>query len=125
MFCHLYFSVEARADNFRVKEKKQLNLQWSQSICSVPRRVYCVLKRGLQYMYTELSKYRARMFKLLRNPEIDSKESIPPAYVAWRAGTTTPIPTRFPAHIDCCKIPVHDRCSVPFKVPVFSPDNGV
>jgi hypothetical protein len=27
------------------------------------------------------------IFKLLWSPEIDSKESIPPAYVAWRAGT--------------------------------------
>ncbi len=27
--------------------------------------------------------------ELLRNPAIDSKESIPPAYVAWRAGATT------------------------------------
>jgi hypothetical protein len=33
---------------------------------------------------------RARIFKLLRSPCIDSKESIPPAYVAGRAGTTTP-----------------------------------
>jgi hypothetical protein len=32
---------------------------------------------------------RARIFKLLRNPKIDSKDSIPPACVAWRAGTTT------------------------------------
>ncbi len=31
--------------------------------------------------------FRARIFKLLRSPRIDSKESIPPAYVAWRAGT--------------------------------------
>jgi hypothetical protein len=30
---------------------------------------------------------KARIFKLLTNPGIDSKESIPPAYVAWRAGT--------------------------------------
>ncbi len=33
------------------------------------------------------------IFKLLRSPEIDSKEAIPPAYsiyeVSWRAGTTT------------------------------------
>jgi hypothetical protein len=29
------------------------------------------------------------IFKLLRSPGIDSKESIPPAYVAWRAGATT------------------------------------
>jgi hypothetical protein len=29
------------------------------------------------------------IFKLVRRPRIDSKESIPPAYVAWRVGTTT------------------------------------
>ncbi len=29
------------------------------------------------------------IFKLLWSPEIGSKESIPPAYVAWRAGTKT------------------------------------
>ncbi len=34
---------------------------------------------------------RARIFKLLRSG-IDSKESIPAAYVAWRAGTTTVFP---------------------------------
>jgi hypothetical protein len=33
---------------------------------------------------------RARIFKLLVSPGADSKESVPPAYVAWRAGTTTP-----------------------------------
>jgi hypothetical protein len=33
--------------------------------------------------------FRARIFYHLRSPRIDSKESIPPAYVAWRAGTTT------------------------------------
>ncbi len=32
---------------------------------------------------------RARIFKLLRRPRIDSKESVPPACVAWQAGTTT------------------------------------
>jgi hypothetical protein len=31
----------------------------------------------------------ARIFKLLRSPGIDSKESIPPAYIAWRAGAIT------------------------------------
>ncbi len=31
----------------------------------------------------------ARIFKLLRSPRIDSKKSIPPAYVAWWAGMTT------------------------------------
>jgi hypothetical protein len=32
---------------------------------------------------------RKYFFNLLRIPRIDSMESIPPAYVAWRAGTTT------------------------------------
>ncbi len=32
---------------------------------------------------------RAQIFKLLRSPRIDSKESSTPAYVAWRAGKTT------------------------------------
>ncbi len=31
----------------------------------------------------------ARIFKILRSPRIDSKESVPLAYVAWQAGTTT------------------------------------
>ncbi len=33
--------------------------------------------------------FRARNFKRLWNPGIESKEWIPPAYVAWRAGTIT------------------------------------
>ncbi len=42
---------------------------------------------------------RARIFKLLRSPRIDSKKSIPAACEAWRAGMTTlflsvPIPYR-------------------------------
>ena len=31
---------------------------------------------------------RVRICKRLRRPGIDSEDSIPPAYVAWRAGTT-------------------------------------
>jgi hypothetical protein len=50
-------------------------------------------------------KYRARIFKCLWSPGIDSKEWIPPVYVAWRAGTITPLPTRFLVPIDCLKIP--------------------
>ena len=34
--------------------------------------------------------HRDGIFKHLRRPGINSKESILPAYVAWRAGTTTP-----------------------------------
>ncbi len=32
---------------------------------------------------------RAQTCKLLKGPGIDSKESIPPAYAAWQAGTKT------------------------------------
>ncbi len=47
------------------------------------------------------SESRARTFKCLWGPGIDSKEWIPPAYVAWRAGTIT----LFLAPIGCLKIP--------------------
>ncbi len=33
--------------------------------------------------------FRGGVFKLLWSPEIDSKELIPPAYVAWQAGMRT------------------------------------
>jgi hypothetical protein len=33
--------------------------------------------------------FRAGIFKPLWRPGIDAKASIPPAYVAWRAGTIT------------------------------------
>ncbi len=46
----------------------------------------------------------ARIFKHLWSSWIDSKELIPPAYVAWRAGNDNPIPTRFLAPIYCLKI---------------------
>jgi len=35
-----------------------------------------------------ISQPRARICKPLRRPGIDSEDSIPPAYVGWRAGTT-------------------------------------
>jgi hypothetical protein len=35
-----------------------------------------------------VSQFRARIYKRFRRPGIDSEDSIPPAYVAWRAGTT-------------------------------------
>jgi hypothetical protein len=39
-----------------------------------------------------------RIFELLRSPGIDSKESIPTAYVSWQAGTITlsfPVPSPY------------------------------
>jgi hypothetical protein len=44
-------------------------------------------KESVDKLYSR--EYRARIFKLLRSPRIDSKEPIPPGCVAWRAGTTT------------------------------------
>ncbi len=49
--------------------------------------------------------YRDKIFKLLRIPGIDSKESISPAYVSLAGQNDKPIPTRFLAPIDCLKIP--------------------
>ncbi len=41
------------------------------------------------FVWEIIKKTRARIFNLLRDPRMDSKEPIPPAYVAWRAGTST------------------------------------
>jgi hypothetical protein len=49
-----------------------------------------------------------RFIETFRSPRMDFKESIPLAYVAWRAGATTLyIPTTFlePPTVDCSKIP--------------------
>jgi hypothetical protein len=64
--------------------------------------------------------FRARILKLLWIPGIDSKEPIPPAYVAWWAGNS--IPSRFLAPIDCLKIPAQNcacKSSNWFKTGVF------
>ncbi len=50
------------------------------------------------------NEYGSRIFKLLRSPRIDSKESSA-SLRTWRAGATPYIPTRFLAPIDCLKIP--------------------
>jgi hypothetical protein len=49
---------------------------------------FAVTKRVLKQsvLSQQLNLNRARIFKCLRSPGINSKESIPPAYVAWRAG---------------------------------------
>ncbi len=41
------------------------------------------------YLSIDPVSFRARIFKRLWSPGIDSKEWIPQAYVAWRAGTIT------------------------------------
>ncbi len=50
---------------------------------------------------------RAHIFKCLWGPRVDSKEWIPPAYVAWRAQYDNPIPPRFLVPIDLLKIPAN------------------
>ncbi len=66
----------------QIKIKNQPSLQftvgtkWVYSRLSVP-------------MATVTTVSWARTFKCLWGPGIDSKEWIPPAYVAWRAGTIT------------------------------------
>ncbi len=73
--------------------------------CSCPYSCLAQSLRG-RIRGQNLPHHRARIFKLLRSAGIDSTESIPPAYVAWRAGTSTHcIPTRFLAPTDCLKIP--------------------
>ncbi len=49
--------------------------------------------------------YWAGIFKPLWSPGIDAKASIPPAYVAWRAGTITLFLLGGLAPIDFLKIP--------------------
>jgi hypothetical protein len=65
-----------------------------------------------------LAQARGGIFKLLRSPGIDSKESVPPAYVALH-----PILTRFLAPIDRSKIPaqVGLRACCAHGVPTPSP----
>jgi hypothetical protein len=47
------------------------------------------LNRRIMLLEVSIGDFRARIFKLVRNPRVDSKESILPGCVAWRAGTIT------------------------------------
>ncbi len=62
-----------------------------QRVCGVEQRSKYDLKENL-FTSSKIicpEAWWARIFKLLWSPEIDSKEPIPPTYVAWRAGTIT------------------------------------
>ncbi len=52
---------------------------------------HCVIYRPSDFTVSEDAGIapKVRIFKRLWSPGIDSKEWIPPAYVAWRAGTIT------------------------------------
>jgi len=58
------------------------------------------------YTQPDLTSFFSRggIFKLLWSPGIDSKESIPPAYVALAGRYDNSIPTRLLAPIDCSKM---------------------
>jgi hypothetical protein len=61
---------------------------------------------------------RARIFKRLWSPGIDSKEWIPPAYLL--AGRyDNPIRPRFLAPIDCLKIPAQKSTKFSYQSPNF------
>jgi hypothetical protein len=53
------------------------------------------------------------IFNLLRRPEIDSKKSVPPAYVTWRAGTIEII-----IKFQHCQGFLHENCHV-FYISIF------
>ncbi len=59
----------------------------SQDYAQEPQR-NCKLMISAFVYDSQRREYRARICKRLWNPGIDSEKSIPPAYVAWRAGTT-------------------------------------
>ncbi len=67
---HILLSVALFSLSFTVSLSSEANDSMSYGSAGLPGLKQCFLK-------------------ILRTPLIDSKESIPPAFVAWRAGTTT------------------------------------
>ncbi len=76
----LFYSV---ADKLTHKSKEKFLVTYKRIGRGVGLSSVYITTLGLVYVTN-----RARIFKLLRSTRIDSKDSIPPAYVAWRAGTT-------------------------------------
>jgi hypothetical protein len=67
----------------KTNEAKPWLINWGQ-------KFLCTWHHDHSNLYTAThTHYRARIFKLPRSPRINSKESIPSAYVAWRASKTT------------------------------------
>jgi hypothetical protein len=62
--------------------------QFLSTPCSVQQSdAKALIDSNLLFSVHSITEYRARICKLVRGLETDFKESIPPAYVAWRAGT--------------------------------------
>ncbi len=83
--CHL--KVNGCAQTKALRLPLSLRVRWLASNCQYMTLCVCVswwlMKCGFHVLLC-----RARICKRLWSPEIDSKESIQPAYVAWWAGTT-------------------------------------
>ncbi len=74
--------------NEKQRERYQLNdgfYSWTNRRMRNTRN-YRILRKNMTGRHAHGN--RARICKRLWSPGIDSEESIPPAYVAWRAGTT-------------------------------------
>ncbi len=69
-------------------ERKIADLFYSVCYILSPVAVITLMELNVLGLYKKV-KSRESIFKLLRSPGIDGKESIPSADVAWRAGTTT------------------------------------
>ncbi len=59
----------------------------------------------------------AGIFERVWGPGIDSKEWIPPAYVAWRAGTITLFLLGSLAHRDCLQIAAQGSITFMYSIP--------
>jgi hypothetical protein len=74
-----------------VYQKMEAGEQWGEVLAWFCDCVCVRVEVGFKPSFVRefIKKTRARIFNLLRSPRMDAKESIPPAYVAWRAGTST------------------------------------
>ncbi len=81
--------------SWRLKKKVQLGFHASVRSCSFVNTALFldlwgwVQMGSVRWNQLDLGEFEAVLFNLLGSPEIDFKESIPPAYVACRAGTRT------------------------------------
>ncbi len=71
--------------NLKAKQRKKSKI----SVGHVVFLILVLIKLGWYSSIHEDSLLIDDIFKLLRSPGIASKESVPPAFVAWSAGTTT------------------------------------
>jgi hypothetical protein len=96
LYVHIVWRPAVKSDSFCLFTS--LSARASGAICMIApvlfyplailcykRKVSLCLFRSNPLEKNKINVYRARICKRLRSPDIDSKESIPPAHVAWRA----------------------------------------